>query len=126
MSIKTIHTEKAPAAIGPYSQATIHGATVYVSGQLGLAPATGDFVDSTVEGQTRQALENLKAILEESGSSVESVLSVEIFLTSMADFATVNNIYGEYFSTHKPARAAIEVSGLPKGGLVEIKCIAAV
>ncbi|CCO24327.1 RidA family protein [Maridesulfovibrio hydrothermalis] len=126
MIVTTVNTENAPAAIGPYSQATIYNGQAFVSGQLGLSPKTGEFVSEDVEAQTRQALVNLKAILEACGSSLNKVISVDVFLTSMEDFATVNNVYAEYFSSHKPARAAIEVSALPKGGLVEIKCIAAI
>lgn len=117
------HTEKAPAAIGPYSQAMTVGEFVFVSGQLGLDPSTME-LRQDLESQTRQALENLKAILEASGSTLGAVASVDIFLTDMADFATVNTIYGEYFSDHKPARACVAVAGLPKGGLVEIRCTA--
>ena len=126
MIVTTVNTENAPAAIGPYSQATIFNSQAFVSGQLGLSPATCEFVSDDVEGQTRQALENLKAILEACGSALTKVLSVDVFLTDMNDFAKVNAVYSEFFSSHKPARAAIEVSALPKGGLVEIKCIAAI
>lgn len=123
MSISLIHTDNAPAAVGPYSQATKTGNMLFVSGQLGIIPSAGKLADG-FEPQTRQALENLKAILEEGGSSLDKVMAVDVFVTDMGKFATLNNIYGEYFSTHKPARAAIEVAGLPLGGLVEFKCIA--
>lgn len=126
MIVTTVNTENAPAAIGPYSQATICNGQAYVSGQLGLDPKTGEFVEGGVEEQTRQALENLKSIIVACGSALTKVVCVDVFLTDMNDFAKVNTIYAEYFSGHKPARAAIEVSGLPKGGLVEIKCIAAI
>ncbi|WP_027722951.1 Rid family detoxifying hydrolase [Maridesulfovibrio zosterae] len=126
MIVTTVNTENAPAAIGPYSQATIYNGQAFVSGQLGLSPATGEFIADDVEAQTRQALENLKAILTACGSCLNKVISVDVFLTNMDDFAKVNAIYAEFFSKHKPARAAIEVSALPKGGLVEIKCIAAI
>jgi len=126
MTVTTVNTENAPAAIGPYSQATIYNGIAYISGQLGLSPETGDFVADDVEGQTRQALQNLKAILESCGTCLNKVITVDVFLTDMGDFATVNGVYAEYFSNHKPARAAIEVSALPKGGLVEIKCLAAI
>ncbi|XPV77204.1 MAG: RidA family protein [Desulfovibrio sp.] len=119
-----VATDKAPAAIGPYSQAIEHNGLVYVSGQLGMRPADGEMVDG-FEAQTRQALENMKAILEESGSSLEQVISVDVFMTDLGNFLDFNAIYAEYFSTHKPARAAIEVCALPKGGVVEMKCIAA-
>ncbi|OEU68656.1 MAG: reactive intermediate/imine deaminase [Desulfovibrio sp. S3730MH75] len=126
MSVKTVNTEKAPAAIGPYSQATVYNGQAYVSGQLGLSPETGEFVSEELEAQTRQALENMKAILEACGSSLNKVIAVDIFLTDMGGFATLNAVYSEFFTDHKPARAAIEVSALPKGGIVEIKCTAAV
>lgn len=126
MIVTTVNTENAPAAIGPYSQATIYNSQAFISGQLGLVPATGEFVSEDVEGQTRQALENLKSIIEACGSALTKVISVDVFLTDMNDFAKVNGVYAEFFSNHKPARAAVEVNALPKGGLVEIKCIAAI
>ncbi len=126
MIVTTVNTENAPAAIGPYSQATIYNGQAYISGQLGLVPATGEFVADDVEAQTRQALENLKAILEACGSCLNKVIAVDVFLADMKDFAKVNAVYAEFFSNHKPARAAIEVSALPKGGLVEIKCTSAI
>ncbi|QJB58070.1 RidA family protein [Pseudodesulfovibrio sp. zrk46] len=123
MSITLVHTDKAPAAVGPYSQATKAGGTLYVSGQLGIIPGEGKLAEG-FEAQTKQALENLKAIVEEAGSSLEKVMMVDIFVTDMGKFADLNAIYSEYFTDHKPARAAIEVAGLPLGGLVEIKCVA--
>jgi 2-iminobutanoate/2-iminopropanoate deaminase len=126
MTLKTVQTDKAPAAIGPYSQAVVAPPFVFVSGQLGMDPATGDLVGQDLESQARQALENLKQILLAAGSSLEKVTAVEVFLTDMGQFAPLNAIYAEYFTTHKPARAAIEVSALPKGGCVEIKCTAMV
>ena len=126
MSITTVQTDKAPAAIGPYSQAVVAAPFVFVSGQLGLDPATGELAAGGLEGQARQALENLKQILLAAGSALEQVTAVEVFLTDMGQFAALNAIYAEYFATHRPARAAIEVSALPKGGVVEIKCTAVV
>jgi 2-iminobutanoate/2-iminopropanoate deaminase len=126
MTLKTVQTDKAPAAIGPYSQAVVAPPFVFVSGQLGMDPATGDLVGQDLESQARQALENLKQILLAAGSSLEKVTAVEVFLTDMGQFAPLNAIYAEYFTAHKPARAAIEVSALPKGGCVEIKCTAMV
>lgn len=125
MSIKLVHTDNAPAAVGPYSQATKAGNTLYVSGQLGIIPGEGKLAEG-FEAQTKQALENMKAILEEAGSSLEQVMIVDVFVTDMGKFADLNTIYSEYFSAHKPARAAIEVAGLPLGGLVEMKCVALV
>lgn len=121
--IRLIHTDNAPAAVGPYSQATAANGMLYVSGQLGLIPGEGKLAEG-FEAQTRQALENLKAIVEEAGSSMEKILAVDVFVTDMGKFGDLNAIYSEYFSNHKPARAAIEVAGLPLGGLVEFKCIA--
>jgi len=123
MSITLVHTDKAPAAVGPYSQATKANGTLYVSGQLGIIPSEGKLAEG-FEAQTKQALENLKAILTEAGSSLEKVLAVDVFVTDMGKFADLNAIYAAYFTEHKPARAAIEVAGLPLGGLVEFKCIA--
>jgi 2-iminobutanoate/2-iminopropanoate deaminase len=121
--ITLIHTDKAPAAVGPYSQATAAGGMLFVSGQLGIIPGEGKLAEG-FKAQTRQALENLKAILEEAGSSLDKVLAVDVFVMDMGRFADLNAIYAEYFSSHKPARAAIQVGGLPLGGLVELKCIA--
>ncbi|WP_319467435.1 Rid family detoxifying hydrolase [uncultured Pseudodesulfovibrio sp.] len=121
--ITLVHTDKAPAAVGPYSQATKANGTLYVSGQLGIIPGEGKLAEG-FEAQARQALNNLKAILEEAGSSLEKVLAVDVFVTDMGKFADLNAIYAEFFSNHKPARAAIEVAALPLGGLVELKCIA--
>ena len=126
MTLKTVQTDKAPAAIGPYSQAVVAPPFIFVSGQLGMDPATGDLVGKDLESQARQALENLKQILLAAGSSIEQTTVVEVFLTDMGQFAAFNAIYAEYFTTHKPARAAIEVSALPKGACVEIKCTAVV
>jgi 2-iminobutanoate/2-iminopropanoate deaminase len=126
MTLQPIQTEKAPAAIGPYSQAVVASPFVFVSGQLGMSPATGELVGKDLESQARQALENVKQILLAAGSSIERTTAVEVYLTDMGKFADFNAIYAEYFSTHKPARAAIEVSALPKGGCVEIKCTALV
>jgi 2-iminobutanoate/2-iminopropanoate deaminase len=119
-----VHTEQAPAAIGPYSQAAVCGDLVFVSGQLGLDPDTMELKEG-LEAQARQAMANLAAILEASGAALDTVASVDVFLTDMADFAAVNAVYAEYFSVHKPARACITVAGLPKGGLVEVRCVAA-
>ncbi|BDQ33012.1 RidA family protein [Pseudodesulfovibrio portus] len=121
--IKLIHTDKAPAAVGPYSQAATANNMLFVSGQLGINPAEGKLVDG-FKAQTRQALDNMKAILEEAGSSLDKVLAVDVFILDMGRFADLNAIYSEYFTGHKPARAAIQVGGLPLGGLVELKCVA--
>lgn len=119
-----INTQKAPAAIGPYSQATQAQGMVFVSGQLGIDPATGELKEG-IQAQTEQSLENLVAILTEAGLSCDDVLKTTVLLADMADFAVVNEIYGKYFVKDCPARACFQVAGLPKGGLVEIECIAA-
>lgn len=126
MIMQTVQTDKAPAAIGPYSQAVLAPPFVFVSGQLGLDPVTGDLVGQDLGRQARQALDNLNQILLAAGSSLEQTTAVEVFLTDMEQFAAFNAIYAEYFTSHKPARAAIEVSALPKGACVEIKCTALV
>jgi len=118
-----ISTPQAPAAIGPYSQAIRTGDLLFASGQLGLDPATGNLVNG-IEAQTRQALTNLQAVLAAAGGSVANVVKTTIFLADMADFATVNAIYGEVFRHEPPARSTVQVAALPKGGLVEIEVIA--
>lgn len=122
---KVISTAEAPQAIGPYSQAIEAGGFVFVSGQIPLIPATGELVEGSVEVQTARVLENLKAILEAAGSSLESVIKTTVYITNMDDFAKVNGIYGQYFQENPPARVCVEVSKLPKGALVEIDVIAA-
>lgn len=120
-----VNTSQAPAAIGPYSQAIISNGWVFVSGQLGLDPATGEFAGADVAAQTHQVLRNLKAILEAAGSGLERVVKTTIYLVDMQDFKTVNAIYAEYFREAPPARATVQVAALPRGGLVEIEAIAA-
>ncbi|GAB4502899.1 MAG: RidA family protein [Anaerolineales bacterium] len=119
-----IVTENAPQAIGPYSVAIQTESLVFCSGQLGLDPATGDFSAADVAGQTRQALTNLKHVLEAAGSSLEKVVKTTVFLRDMADFPKMNAVYAEFFSANPPARSAIAAAALPKGGLVEIEAIA--
>jgi len=119
---KEVFTEKAPAAIGPYSQAVEIGNLLFVSGQIGINPATGE-VATGIEAQTTQVMENLQAILQEAGSSFSKVGKFTIYLSSMDDFATVNEIYGSYLEKPYPARATVEVSRLPKDVLVEIDAI---
>ena len=120
---KVISTSQAPAAIGPYSQAIRSGNLLFASGQLGLDPASGVLVEG-IEAQTRQALTNLQAVLAAAGASVANVVKTTIFLADMADFATVNALYGEVFRHEPPARSTVQVAALPKGGLVEIEVIA--
>lgn len=125
MSLKLVATEKAPAAVGPYSQGVQVGNLVFTSGQLPLVPGTGELI-SDIEKATRQSLDNVKAILEAAGTSLEKVIKVTIFVADINDFAKINEIYAEYFSNHKPARSLVEVSNLPKGGVIEIEAIAEV
>jgi 2-iminobutanoate/2-iminopropanoate deaminase len=124
--MKPIQTDKAPAAIGPYSQAIDSGAgLVFVSGQLPIDPATGAFPEGGVQAQTRQSLTNAKAILEAAGLGLQNVVKTTVFLADMGDFAAMNEIYAQFFSAPFPARSAVAVKTLPKGALVEIECIAA-
>ena len=123
MAIQTIHTDHAPAAIGPYSQAVLSGGLLITSGQLGLDPKTG-ILPEGVEAQTRQSLENIRAILAEAGLSLTDVAKTTVFIRNMDDFGRVNEIYAAFFGEHKPARSCVEVSALPKNGLVEIEVIA--
>lgn len=119
-----IATEKAPAAIGPYSQAVKFGNLIFTSGALGTDPATGAFVEGGIQAQTKQCLENLKAILEASGSNLGNILKATVFIKDMNDFPKVNEIYGQYFTEKQPGRSCVEVARLPKDGLVEIEVIA--
>ena len=120
----TIQTGKAPAAIGPYSQAIVAGDWIFVSGQIGLDPGSGELKGPDLETQARQALANLEAILKAADCGLNQVAAVDVFLTDMNDFAAFNAIYEESFSSHRPARAVVAVKELPKNAVVEIKCIA--
>lgn len=124
--MKPIQSDKAPAAIGPYSQAISSGAgLVFVSGQLPIDPATGAFPEGGVKEQTHQSLTNAAAILEAAGLSLKNVVKTTVFLADMADFAAMNEVYAQFFTAPFPARSAVAVKTLPKGALVEIECIAA-
>ncbi len=118
-----IHTDRAPAAVGPYSQAIRAGNLLITSGQLGLEPETGNLPEG-VEAQAEQSLKNVDAILAEAGLARTDVIKTTVFIRNMGDFAAVNRIYAAYFGDHKPARSCVEVSALPKNGLVEIEVIA--
>ena len=122
--MNAISTTKAPAAIGPYSQAIKVGGLVFVSGQLPIDPATGAFAEGGIKELTRQSLTNMKAILEEAGTSMANVVKTTVFLADMNDFAAMNEVYAEFFAAPFPARSAVAVKTLPKGALVEIECIA--
>ena len=118
-----VHTDKAPAAVGPYSQAIKVGNTLFTSGQLGLIPETGALPEG-VEAQAEQSLKNVDAILAEAGYQKTDVVKTTVFIKNMNDFASVNKIYANYFGEHKPARSCVEVAQLPKDGLVEIEVVA--
>ncbi|RUA08868.1 MAG: reactive intermediate/imine deaminase [Fusobacteria bacterium] len=124
MAKRYIHTENAPAALGPYSQAVEVNGTLYVSGQIPFIPATMTLVSEDVQEQTKQSLENVKAILTEAGYSLDDVVKAGVFIKDMNDFGKINEVYEEYFGASKPARACVEVARLPKDVLVEIEVIA--
>lgn len=122
--LKTIvSTKKAPAAIGPYSQAVCVGEMVFLSGQLAIDPASGNLVEGGIEAQTEQALKNIEAILAEAGLTMDNVIKTTVFLADINDFTAMNEVYEKHFNGDYPARSAVQVAALPKGGLVEIECI---
>ncbi len=123
MSKKIISTDNAPQAIGPYSQAVKTGNLIFISGQIPLDPKTGDIVDGTIEDQANQVLENIKSICEAAGHGLEDIAKITIFLTDLGNFATVNEVMKKYFKEPYPARATVEISGLPLGVEVEIEAI---
>ena len=118
--------EKAPKAIGPYSAGVKAGGFVFTAGQLGIDPETGEFVTGGIEAQTTKALENLSAVLEAAGSSLEKVIKTTVFLKDMNDFGAMNGVYGQFFTDQFPARSAVQAARLPKDGLVEIEAVAMV
>ncbi len=123
--MRTVSTNQAPAAIGPYSQGIVVNNLFYSSGQIPLTPE-GMMVEGDVQAQTHQVFSNLQAVLKEAGASLESVVKATVFIKNMDDFGAINEVYGEYFSSHKPARSCVEVAKLPKDALVEIEVIALV
>lgn len=123
--MKVVQTSEAPAAIGPYSQGIVVNNLFYSSGQIPLT-AEGEMVVGNVKEQTHQVFKNLRAVLQEAGASLDTVVKATVFIKSMDDFAAINEVYGEYFSTHKPARSCVEVARLPKDALVEIEVVALV
>lgn len=123
---QAIHTENAPAAIGPYSQAVKAGDTIYVSGQLPVDPATGEFAGDDIKTQTKQSLTNIKNILEKAGAGMENVVKTTVLLADIADFAAMNEVYATFFTEPFPARAAFQVAAVPKGAKVEIEAIAVI
>jgi 2-iminobutanoate/2-iminopropanoate deaminase len=124
MDKQVIATDKAPAAVGPYSQGVQVGDLIYTAGQLGLVPGTKEFAGPDIEAQTRQALENLKAILEAGGSCLEHVVKTTVFLQDIGEFARMNAVYAGFFPENPPARSAVQVAALPLGGRVEIEAVA--
>lgn len=124
MNRETVQTDTAPKAIGPYAQAIKANGLVYTAGQIPIDPKTGEFVSGGIAAQTRQVLENLKAVLQAAGSSLDKVVKATVFLRNMSEFAVMNEIYGEYLGNAKPARSTVAVSELPRGALVEIDLVA--
>ena len=124
--IKRVETANAPAAIGPYSQGIIANGFVYTAGQIPLDPATGELVQGDIATQTKRVMESLKAILEQAGASLQTVVKTTVFLKSMDDFAAMNTVYAEYFGDHKPARSTVQAAKLPRDVNVEIEAVALV
>ncbi|MEJ2678915.1 MAG: RidA family protein [Gemmatimonadota bacterium] len=124
MDLKTLHTKDAPEAIGPYSQAVIAGNLVFTAGQIALDPATMQIVEGDIRVQTDRVLKNIAAVLGAAGATLQSVVKTTVFLKDMNDFAAMNEVYGEHFAGHKPARSAVEAARLPKDVLVEIETVA--
>lgn len=122
---RVVHTEAAPAALGPYSQAVVCGDLVFTAGQIGIDPATGDLVEGGITAETDQVLRNLAAVLEAAGSGLDRVCKTTVFLADMGEFAAMNEVYARHFPGEPPARSAVEVAALPKGVRVEIECVAA-
>ena len=121
---KTVSTNKAPAAIGPYAQANIYGNMIFTSGQIPLDPETAEIVGTTIEEQTRQVLTNIKNLLDAAGSGMDKVLKTTVFIKNMDDFGAVNAVYGKFFTQPYPARSCVEVARLPKDVLIECEAIA--
>jgi len=119
-----VRTDKAPKAVGPYSQAVVSGNFVFVSGQIPLDPETGKMVEGDIEEKTKRVLENVSAVLESVGLSLKNVVKVTVFITDLSNFEKVNKVYSKFFGDHKPARSFVEVSALPKGAEIEIEVIA--
>ena len=124
ISVQAVETSRAPAAIGPYSQAILAGNTLYLAGQIAMDPLTGEMVEGGIEAETRQVMENLGAVLEAAGSSFRDVVQTQVFLADLGDFATMNEIYGSYLSEPYPVRATVQVAALPRGARVEIQMVA--
>jgi 2-iminobutanoate/2-iminopropanoate deaminase len=125
-SPQVVHTDQAPKAIGPYSQAQRVGDFVFTAGQIGLDPQTDQLVEGGIQAQTRQVCNNLSAVLEAAGSSLANIVKTTVFVMDLGEFAQMNTVYAEFFPESWPARSTVEVAGLPRGALVEIECIAVV
>ena len=123
---KVVHTDQAPKAIGPYSQARVTHGLVFTAGQVALHPETGQLVEGGIEAQTRQVLNNLTAVLEAAGASLASVVKTTVFMLDLGEFAAMNAVYAEFFTASFPARSTVQVAALPKGARVEIECVAVV
>lgn len=126
MSVRIVHTENAPAAIGPYSQAVVAGSFLFTAGQIAIDPATGQIVQGDVSAQTERVMHNLAAVLEKGGASWSDVVKTTVYLQDMADFPRVNEVYGRVMGDARPARSTVQVAGLPRGVLVEIDVVAVV
>lgn len=126
MRRQAVTTDRAPQALGPYAQAVRAGGFLFVAGQIGLDPASGELVEGRIKGQTERVMENLKGILQAGGSGMDRVVKTTVYLASMDDFPAMNEVYGRYFEAPYPARATVEVAGLPKGVRVEVEAIALV
>lgn len=124
MSLELIATKNAPGAVGPYSQAVKAGNMIFTSGQIPLDPATGKLVEGDIQTHARRSLDSIKAILEEAGASLEDVVKVTVFVADVSKFSLINEVYGEYFSNHKPARSLVEISKLPLDAQIEIEVVA--
>ena len=124
MDLRVVSTEKAPKAIGPYSQAIVTGDLIFTAGQIGLDPATGQIVGGEIKLQTARVLDNLAAVLEAAGSGLDRVLKCTVFLADFAEFAAMNEVYAQRFGEHRPARSTVGTSALPRGARIEIECIA--
>ena len=122
--LRVISTDKAPKAIGPYSQAIVAGDLVFCAGQIAIDPKTGEVVSGDIKEQTRRALDNLAGVLEAAGSSLDRVTKTTVFLTDLAEFAAMNEAYAERFGAHRPARSTVPVGALPRGSRIEIECVA--
>ena len=122
--LKSVQTDKAPKAIGPYSQAVVTGDLVFCAGQVALDPKTGELVSGDIRVQTRRVIDNLAAVLEAAGAGLDRVTKTTVFLTDFAEFGAMNEVYGEKFGTHRPARSTVQISTLPRGARIEIEAIA--